>query len=132
MADSKLIQFAKAVGDDIKALRTAIKNIKSSGGGSGGGANPPSQYYEMESASILRSKCRIVSGDGNSAVYEVKFKKPFSAPPRLLYWCVIGTNVRITAMHHVYNVSSTGFYFTQNYVFGDVTINYTAVVDSLF
>ena len=114
----KLKETITAIAKDIKAL-----NAKTASG------SGDSQSAEIEIGSTLRSACSVHSGAGNTAVYQVLFKKPFSKPPRLQNWCVVGVGGRVTAMYHVYDVTERGFLFTQNYLLGDVEINYTAVVD---
>lgn len=114
--------------ETITAIAADIKDLYSKIGPAGGSSESP--YSEIESARVLRSQCPVVAGSGNTATYRVSFKKPFSQQPRITTWSAVSVgSVRITAMHTVFNVTPTGFDFTQNYVLGDLEITYTAVVD---
>lgn len=94
---ANLLETIKEIARDIKAL----KSSKSA------------TYKEIQIGEIKRSEMTLDSGVGNNSIYQITFPKPFVGDPKL-DWS-IRTAGKAVAIYTVFDLTKTGFKFSQNY-----------------
>lgn len=94
---ANLLEVIKEIAKDIKALKSSKSAM----------------YKEIQIGEIKRSEMILDSGVGNNAIYQVTFPRPFVGNPKL-DWSVRTTS-RSVAQYMVFDLTKTGFKFSQNY-----------------